>query len=74
MRRVIFSEECGENCTALTSEGALGVRDAGNAPSWRDCAKARMSPRDAARMTTRSVKVRDRSGLVWDGPRETRVY
>ena len=22
MRRVIFSEECGENCTALTSEGA----------------------------------------------------
>ena len=26
MRRVIiFSEECGENCTALTSEGALGV-------------------------------------------------
>ena len=26
MRRVIFSEECGENCTALTSEGALGVR------------------------------------------------
>ena len=25
MRRVIFSEECGENCTALTSEGP-GVR------------------------------------------------
>ena len=24
MRRVIFSEECGENCTALTSDGAGG--------------------------------------------------
>ena len=51
------------NFHSVTTEGGRRAED-GHGPSDRACAKARKSPRVAARMKTRSLAVKDRKSVV----------